>query len=224
MRKPRLDKGIEETAIAVAAEAEQQAFELTLRKFDVKWTGFSPLMFQRFIGQIKDQDPETMLYLDDKRELFVPAANVYSFFCNGDNGKGCAMTFEARAHKMEMLRLAKAYLAVRPNRIPILREGKPIAYGKFDERGDKKSGLIIDERAAVGKGARTTSREMRRRPVLDLPWEVTFQLILVMARSNQALNGQKLLEWMQQGGMEIGILAHRPMFGKFTVEMRELPE
>jgi hypothetical protein len=62
---------------------------------------------------------------------------------------------------------------------------------------------------------------MRHRPVLDLPWEINFILTLVMAQSNQPLNEAKLRDWMNKGGLEIGICGCRPMFGRFQLEAME---
>jgi hypothetical protein len=98
--------------------------------------------------------------------------------------------------------------------IPILRNGKPIHFGKFEDNGvDKRSGMVIDkDTARLPKGGLPNPKE---RPLLPMPWSLKFEL---QCYENDVVNEDTLQRIFYEGGMFIGFGTYRGRYGKFSIE------
>ena len=66
---------------------------------------------------------------------------------------------------------------------------------------------------------RQIKQDVRKRPVLNQPWELAFTIKLI---KNELIDETRLYNWFVQGGIEIGLCNYRPRFGRFTVKEWEL--
>ena len=68
-------------------------------------------------------------------------------------------------------------------------------------------------------GSMSIKQEAQPRPILNLPWELSFQLEIV---DNQLINETKLMNWFKSGGLLIGLGGYRPKYGRFMVKRFEI--
>jgi len=171
--------------------------------------GLSDFMFDRFFGHEKgDRPPEQKLYLGQNNQLVLPSENIWAMLF-GENPPGCAKAFEGKGNK-EFIRVGQAHLAIEPSLIPFMRGDKPIIFREFD-----KEFFYISEFAPRTKqGVLSIKQELKKRPVLMRPWNLSFQVILI---ENDKINDNRLFNWFTRGGIEIGLGTYRPRYGRFSV-------
>jgi len=98
---------------------------------------------------------------------------------------------------------------------PLLRNGKPIKFGKFDKDNDPVSGTWIHRSVArLDKGIPNP----KVRPVVPLEWKVAFTLKIY---PNKEIQEQEILNLFEDGGRALGLGTFRGLFGKFYVESWE---
>jgi hypothetical protein len=74
--------------------------------------------------------------------------------------------------------------------------------------------IVIDHRKAIIKKGQLSIPSDKERPVLDVPWSVSFKLTLY---KNPDLNENILKRLFEDGGIQIGLGTFRGSFGKFEV-------
>lgn len=101
-------------------------------------------------------------------------------------------------------------VAVSPVEIVFTDEDGDIQFdGEWSDR------LYIDERMARPSD---TARVIARRPVLELPWNLQFELAF---NETEFISEDLLKDWFDRGGLSVGLGAYRPMFGRFVLESWE---
>jgi len=179
-----------------------------MKKFQVKLSSLSPLMFNTFRGQ-EEIPPERKLNLSSKdgRTVVLPASNIMGFLASKMVGRSCINTFVPPKERPERQAEVLASIAISPVEIPIQNGGGPVT---FD--GTWSDTVYMDERAAQ---ASKTARVMARRPVIREPWSVEFTLIV---SEGDYITADRIRDWFVDGGVQVGIGAFRPFFGRFAVE------
>jgi len=172
--------------------------------------GMSDIMFDHFYGQEKDtRPPEQKLYLEPKtNKLVFPTENIYAFLFN-ENPPGCAKG-EGKKGK-EFIRMGQAHIVIDPfDYIPFQREGKDIIFEDFEDTDL----LYISEFSPRmrGPGGSSIKANPKQRPVLKVPWSLTFDVTIV---KNSLINKEKIFNWFTSGGITIGLGTYRPRFGRF---------
>lgn len=176
-----------------------------MKTINVELKGLTPLMMDAFRGQ-EEIPPEQKLYIaPDKKTVILPASNIVGFLTS-KSSHSCLRVFSSnkdwKTRGPEMV----GNVAVDPIEIPLLSEGKPVVFeGKFNEQ------VYLDERMARPSN---TARVIARRPVISLPWELEFSL---MVNETEFVTVSRLKDWFMRGGISVGIGAYRPMFGRFEV-------
>lgn len=202
------------------------------QKCAVTVRGLKCVMFDRFVATdeatLKDAEanPEKKLYLTEDRGLCLPAENLYSFFASL-NGISCIKRFGPQGNRQSDARreLAENFLAfvtIAPEEIVFRRKGKPVMLGKWDKgkTRDKQAGLYIFSIAPRVKKGNLFIPMPKRRPVLELPWSLSFE---IEVRPNAAhIDAAKVEGWLMMGGPCIGVGTYRPRFGTFEVESFEV--
>jgi len=178
-------------------------------------SGFTPLMFDRYAGDNKTSLPveAKMYFLPDGKTLCLPAANLSSFL-SAQNTNSVAKLIGGRGYG----RLAQAMLSfviIEPNAIPITRNGEPVQFYGFVDDVDEKGGIHVERHVARLKNGIPNPKE---RPVVDLPWEVSFKLTLF---KNDEFDETLLKDAFRRGGIALGIGTFRGVYGKFTVSQWE---
>ena len=192
------------------SEAVKGEKRMVVRKVRLK--GTAPIMFDRYAG---DNDTklteEQKVYLEPGgRHLVLPALNILSFLSAENTPSAPKVLLDARKYK----RTAKAclnYVAISPSVIQFIRNGEPIELGEFKNDHDASSGMYVHRCVArLEKGIPNP----KVRPVLPLPWELSFELSLYPNSEVQ----ETMVKWLfDEGGKAIGLGTFRGVFGKFEV-------
>jgi hypothetical protein len=156
-------------------------------------------------------DPMEKLYTEHNNTgeaLVLPASNLMSFLSSQTNE--CAPQRVLGKRWKVVAKAALSFVDITPIEIPFMRKGKPIL------KTDKS--IIIDSRVARAKKGPLVVPIPTKRPVLPLPWELSFTLTLF---SNPDLNEGILRRVIDEGGICLGIGAYRGLFGKFVVSKWE---
>ena len=188
---------------------EQQVF----KKIGVELEGLADIMFDRFIDHSSEKRPiEQKLYLNEKGELVIPAENIYAFLFS-ENPPGCAKAFEGKKGK-EYFRLGQGSVFVSPFHIPALHNSLPVVVDKVI--GDQF--WVFEAAPRTKSGSLSIKQEIKPRPVLKLPWNITFEITII---ESVLITETKILNWFTKGGIEIGLGTYRPRFGRFHVKRFE---
>jgi hypothetical protein len=175
--------------------------------------GTRPIMFDRYAGDNTTQlEPEQKFYFrpGNSKELGVPALNLMSFLSAHNTNSAPKRLRDKRKYK-DIANAALSFVELDPEWMPLLRDGKPIVFGKFDHDLDKLSGAYVHRCVArLDKGIPNS----KVRPVLPLPWSLQFTLTLSPTRE---IKEQEVLNLLEEGGRAIGLGTFRGVFGKFRI-------
>lgn len=186
-------------------------------KIEVTLSGLSDIMFDRFIDHSKEnRPPEQKLYLTKGNQLVLPSVNLDAFLF-GENPPGCAKKFEGKKGK-EYISYGFSHIYINPMMIPFKNgKGEPIIFNDF-----KDGPFYVFEHGGRHKsGSLSIKDEVKPRPVLSLPWNLSFQITLV---KNDKINSTKLYNWFARGGILISIGNFRPRYGRFEISVWEEKE
>lgn len=175
-------------------------------------TGFAPLMFDRYAGDNKTQLPveAKMYFLPDGKTICLPSVNIMSFL-SAKNTTSVAKVIGGKSWS-RICDSTLSYVTIQPMLIPILRDGKPIIFTGFEDGEDKEAKIYVHKSVArLAKGIPNP----KERPTLELPWSITFQLILY---KNDDIDELYLQTAFTKGGVALGLGTFRGVFGKFLVE------
>ena len=180
----------------------------------VTLTGRRAIMFDRYAG---DNDtklaPEQKLYLssDGRKVIGLPVTNIMSFLSAHNTNSAPKRLRDKRKYK-DIANACLSFIEISPDFIPFLRDGKPIEFGELKEDEDKKSGVWVHRSVArLDKGIPNP----KIRPVLPLPWSLTFGFKLY---PNAEVKEQEIINLFIDGGHALGLGTYRGLFGKFSVE------
>lgn len=173
----------------------------------VTLTGIRPIMFDRFPGSLSTSDvlaPMDKLYTDKENNLVFPAMNLVSFL-SSQGSESAPQRVMGRGWKA-IAKAALSFVNIDPILIPFTRDGEKIS--KDDPA------IFIHYAAARVRKATLFIPSPKERPVLELPWELNFNLELF---ENKDLSEVILKRLFDEGGISIGIGTYRGVFGKFVV-------
>jgi hypothetical protein len=179
-----------------------------VKDIHITLNGLTDFMADRYPGDNKTSlPPERKLYLDGNK-LILPAANISSFL-SAQNTESAAKRFMGRGYKSVASALL-SYTAISPQDIPFTAKGKPIIFEGFDD----KRFYVHYSVARLAKGIPNP----KARPVLRVPWELSFTLSLF---PNKEVNEDLVRDLFVRGGLAIGLGTFRGVFGKFEVSKWE---
>jgi len=174
-------------------------------------SGIRPIMFDRYAGDNKTQlNVADRMYLRDGK-IVLPSENIFSFLTATNTCSSPKRLLDKREYK-DVCNAFQCFVDIQPSDvIHFTRNGSPIVFGEFDGEKDKKSGVYIDRRVArLDKGIPNP----KVRPVLPLPWELSFEISLL---KNNEVNEAQLHRMFEEGGIVIGFGTFRGRFGKFEI-------
>jgi hypothetical protein len=188
---------------------------MEIAKIDVTLEGFSDIMFDRFFDHSgEDRPPERKLYLDEGNKVVLPAECINSFLFRDLPPTGIIRFVEKRGAK-DFIALGQAYLSINPTLIPFHdKNGKAIVFEKF---GSSSQFMVNDWSAGITKmsGGKVIKQEVRKRPILKLPWFLSFAITLI---KNDKVTVEKLQSWFEVGGFATALGTYRPKHGRFVVK------
>lgn len=183
----------------------------------VRLRGIRELMFDRYAGDNKTKlEWYQKIYLTHgSNTLCIPIANVMSFLSAHNTNSAPKRLRDKREYK-DIANACLSFVSISgPNGetdLPILRNGKPIEVGQFDEEKDPKSGIYLHRSVArLDKGIPNP----KERPVLPLPWEIEMNVTIF---PNKEIKEQEIHNLFSDGGIAIGLGTFRGVFGKFVVD------
>jgi hypothetical protein len=179
--------------------------------------GLLPAMFDRYPGDNDTKlEPWQKLYLGGEtgRTICLPSANLMSFLSAQNTDSAPKRLLDPRKYKAFALACG-SFVTINPRMIPFMREGKPIVFGKLVNEEDAESGVYLERHVArLEKGIPNP----KVRPVLPLPWELHFNLVLW---PNRHIQEQQLLNIFTEGLLCLGIGTFRGQYGKAEVVLWE---
>lgn len=185
---------------------------------EIHLVGLAPIMFDRYCGDNNATlRPEEKLYRspEDGATLILPAENIMSYLSAELTNSATKLVFESKVYK-RIGQAMKACVQVEQMYIPFLRNGKPILFGAFDQNEkDPKSGVYVLRNVAKVKKGTLVIPNPKIRPVLPLPWEIKFSLIVC---PHPVLNEDIIYQVWDRGGIMCGLGTFRPVYGKFLVK------
>jgi hypothetical protein len=171
---------------------------------NVTLTGLTPILFDRYSGNNKEQlAVMDKIYQDDGR-LVLPSTNLLSFL-SAQNTESAPQRVIGRGYK-EVCKAALSFVTVEPFNIPFTREGKILIV--------EKAGITIHYAVAKMMKGKLAIPNPKERPMLNTPWELQFKLTLL---ETPELNEVLLKKLFEKGGLAIGLGTFRGVFGKFKV-------
>ncbi len=177
--------------------------------------GTRDIMFDRYAGDNNTKlEPHQKMYLspaDGGHQIILPALNIMSLLSAHNTNSAPKRLRDSRQFKKSANALLSFY-AVRESSLPFLRDGKPIIFGRFDSsERDAMSGVYVHRAVArLDKGIPNP----KIRPVLPLPWGLTFSIEIT---ANKEITEQEALNLLEDAGKAIGLGTFRGVFGKFRV-------
>lgn len=168
-------------------------------------TGRTPILFDRYSGNNKE-NLATMekVYTDTSGNLVLPSLNIISFL-SAQNTESAPQRIIGRGYK-EVAKAALSFVNINEFYIPFYRNNEIL-------HKDKSNLKIHYSVAKIMKGKLAVPNP-KERPMLDLPWELRFNLELI---ETPELNENLLRKLFEKGGMAIGLGTFRGVFGKFEV-------
>lgn len=186
--------------------------EIVTRK--VTLVGLTDVMFDRYPGDNDTKlEPWQKLYLQPggSRVIGLPALNIMSFLSAHNTNSAPKRLRDKRKYK-DIANACLSFVSIREQFIPLLRDSKPIAFGKFENDTDPVSGCYIHHSVArLDKGIPNP----KVRPVIPLDWAVAFTMDIF---PNKEIKEQEIINLFEEGGRAIGLGTFRGVFGKFKIE------
>jgi hypothetical protein len=175
-------------------------------KIDVVLQGIRPIMFDRYAGDNKTQlDPIEKIYKDGKTKtkVLLPAENIFSFLTAVNTTSAPKRLLDSREYR-NVCAGFQCFVDIEQEFIQFTRNGKGLTVDN--------AGLWIHHSVArLDKGIPNP----KARPVLPLPWELSFTLTLLQ---NKEVNEDLLKKMFDDGGICIGFGTYRGRYGKFVIK------
>lgn len=172
-------------------------------KINVQLSGLRPMMFDRYAGDNNTQlPPQEMMYLDQEGRLTIPALNIFSLLAAENTKSVCKQFFGKQGRTIAMG--IGAYIDIDPYEIIIKDDNGPIVFSGFNEQ--------IRVHQAVARLPKGVPNP-KKRPVLVLPWHLSFSVIY---QENRQCTLENLRQAFNYGGI-LGLGTFRPYFGRYKV-------
>lgn len=182
---------------------------MKIQKIKVKLEGIKPIIFNCFVS-IKDEVPtiRKVPVIDGKLAISGDRLLAFLIANKPEQPPGCIKLFMKSTEYKKVLPLVKAYVGHQLV-IPVLVDGKEVKFSDFEKSEEVK---IQKDKVCGGPVPSIVER-----PIVE-NWSLEFQINLV---ENKEISLERLKEWYERGGIEVGLGASRPVYGQFTVSKFE---
>ncbi len=197
--------------------SESGTRDLICRRVTIE--GITPVMFDRYPGDndTKLTPSQKLYYDDDGRTLVLPSTNLMSFLSAKNTDSAPKRLLDSRKYK-KFTEACASFVMIEADsekyseNLIFMRDGKPIVSDGFNDVEICETSHMFIKRdvARLEKGIPNP----KVRPVLPLPWSITFRLSLF---PNDQIQEQQLKNVFEKGGYAVGIGTWRGRFGKFQV-------
>jgi hypothetical protein len=182
-----------------------------ISKITATLNGVTPIMFDRYAGDNKTQleVEKKMYFMPDGKTICLPAMNIMSFL-SAKNTTSISKIIGGKSWN-KICDAMLSYVVIQPSQIPILREGNEIQFNGFTDDYDEEAKIRVHYAVArLAKGIPNP----KIRPVVSLPWELTFQITLF---KNDVIDEEFLKSAFVKGGYSLGLGTFRGVYGKYFV-------
>lgn len=198
--------------MATVSAAVQGNVALIKRRVTLR--GLTSIMFDRYPGDNDTKlEPWQRLYLKDVTDPVVglPSLNIMSFM-SAQNTKSAPKRLLDPKKYRKAADACLSFLMITPEFIPFTKAGQPVKLAsKLETNVDPVSLIYVDRSVARLKDGIPNPKA---RPVLPLPWELTFDLTLF---PNREIQETQVANLMRDGGFALGLGTWRGVFGKFEI-------
>lgn len=181
----------------------------------IQFTGTRPLMFDQYLGNESKAPWNEKLYLDESKNVCIPAINIYGFLCS-ENSKNAVKMMHGKKSG-PIIQSLSVNVHIVEQLIKIQGEKGVLTESDIDLRntgiGQIKRHVAV---ARIKKTATTIVPNPKERPVISLPWSLEFNLEF---SPDNNCRPSMLEEIFKYGGKNCGIGTFRPFFGTFDIEM-----
>jgi hypothetical protein len=178
------------------------------KTISVRLEGLRPLMFDRYAGDNNTQLPTAeKMYLTPDMGLVIPAINILSLLA-AENTKSVCRQFFGKNGKTVALGIS-SYSTINAIDIPLCDDNGRIVFTGWNEQ------LHIHKAVARVKNGIPNPKE---RPVLELPWSLTFDVGYV---ENKFCTIENLRQAFDMGGT-LGLGTFRPIFGRYQLSQWDI--
>jgi hypothetical protein len=136
----------------------------------------------------------------------LPALNIQSFLCAENTKSAVKSLYDSREYK-KVAQAVLGFVVIEPFELLFIRDGKPIIFEGFNKNGI----TVVEHVARLAKGVPNP----KERPMLDLPWQLQFNLTIY---KNDDIDETGIRLLFEKGGLLLGLGTYRGVFGKFLVE------
>ena len=185
--------------------------------YDIKATyqGLVPMMHHRFAnpagieGPIKKKkkgrnEADILAALHhDKKGVYVPADNIRMMLIGNKHRRGAAKILGSEIESGK----GTEYVSICSGCIWVLGPDDPM---KVYVSPNRKTYDDVDERSFINA---TGSRSMTYRPIINLPWSLTFQIQVTQDNIDQS----KVRQFFDVAGLRCGCCAYGPTFGRCII-------
>jgi hypothetical protein len=174
-----------------------------LKNIEVQLTGLRPMIFDRYAGDNNTQLPaEEKMYLNEHRQLTMPAINILSLLAAENTPSVCRQFFGKQGKNIALG--VKAYCNLTPFEIPIEDATGPIVFNGWNQQITRQKSV-----ARLAKGVPNP----KDRPVLSLPWKLSFT---IEYQDNKFCTIENLRQAITMGGT-LGLGTFRPYYGRYEL-------
>ena len=172
---------------------------MKIQKINVHLKGIKPIIFNEYVSKDDTNIPPMKKIAFEGSKVVIRPDRIMSFLIDNNTAlpAGCVKLFVDMKKYKILLPKVKAYVGLPTENIPIAN----------------KKDIIIREDKVNGGGV----PNMVKRPMIN-NWEAKFSINLI---ENPDITFEKLENWINRGGIEVGFGAWRPLFGQFIVEKFE---
>lgn len=165
-------------------------------KIEVELNGIKPLLFNQYVSKDETNIPVEKKILIRDGKVCITSDRLMAFLLdnNPKTRAGCIKSFLNSKEYKKVLPLVDAYVSIFPFVIPVCDSEK----------------YAVKEDKVCGGGV----PNLVQRPMLE-KWGCKFNINLV---ENQVITFEKLKDWFEKGGIEVGLGAFRPRYGQFFVK------
>lgn len=172
---------------------------------EVVLTGLTPILFDRYSGNNKEQLSIMDKIYTEGEFMVLPSTNVLSFL-SAQNTESAPQRVIGRGYK-EVCKAAQSFVTIEPLMIPFYRNEKKLSVSDAN--------LVVHQAVAKIMKGKLAVPNPKERPMLNLPWSLRFKISLL---ETPELNEVLLKKLFEYGGISIGLGTFRGVFGKFRVE------
>ena len=168
--------------------------------------GVTPIMFDPFYGQEKIPVEEKFYFGNDGQTLVLPNANILGFL-NSQKVHSCVRLYLKSTEWATRSNEIAGCVSILPAEIVFKDDkGKPIKFSGWNEK------IAIDKRMVFPN---KKVRDIACRPTMEPPWNLELEVSIF---ETEFITFNRILDWFDRGGFQVGIGAYRPLFGRFRVE------